>query len=88
MLVQLDVQNYQSTMFCGAWLTLLESSWSLVSHLRNSSSFGLFNKELWSVYWKLLWRPTVMRNHFGNPFVGSLSHCLPIETPFCFDTYL
>ena len=53
---------YQSTTFRGAWHTLLERSWSLVSHPRNGSSFGLPNKKLWSLYWKLLWRPTVTRN--------------------------
>ena len=31
-------------MFRGAWHTLLESTWSLVSHPRNGSSFGLPNK--------------------------------------------
>jgi len=55
---------------------------------KNASSFGLPNKKLWSVYWKLLWRPTIMRSHFGNPFRGDLSHCLPSETLFRFRTYL
>ena len=79
---------YQSTMFHGACHTLLESTRSLVSHPRNSSSFGLPNKKLWSVYWKLLWRPTVMWSQFGNPFRGVLSHCLPLETLFHFHPYL
>ena len=35
---------YESTTFHGTWHTLLESSWSLVSHPRNGSSFGLPNK--------------------------------------------
>jgi hypothetical protein len=48
------VKLYQYTMFCSAWHMLLESPWSLVSHPRNRSSFGLFNKKLWLVYWKLL----------------------------------
>jgi len=50
--------------------------------------FGLPNKKLWSVYWKLLWRPTVTRSQSGNPFQGDLSHYLPSETLFCFHTYL
>ena len=79
---------YQSTMFRGAWHILLESTWNLVSHPRNGSSFGLPNKKLWSVYWKLLWRPTVTRSQFGNPFRGVLSHCLHPETLFRFHTYL
>ena len=45
---------YQSTTFRGPWHTLLESSWSPVSHSRNGLSFGIPNKTLWSVYWKLL----------------------------------
>ena len=83
-----QVKLYQSTEFHGAWHTLLESYWSLVSHPRNGSSFGLPNKKLSSVCWKLLWRPTVTRSHFGNPFRGDLSHCLPSETLFRFHTYL
>jgi len=70
------------------WHTLLESLLSLISHPRKSSSFGLPNKKLWSVYWKLLWRPTVTRSHFWNPFRGDPSHCLPSETLFRFHTYL
>ena len=69
------------------WHTLLESLLSLISHPRKSS-FGLPNKKLWSVYWKLLWRPTVTRSHFWNPFRGDPSHCLPSETLFRFHTYL
>ena len=90
MLVELAVQNctnLQRFMVPGIY-TLLGSSWSLVSHPRNGSSFGLPNKKLWSVYLKLLWRPTVTRSQFGNPFRGDLSHCLPSETLFRFHTYL
>ena len=89
------VQIYNVS-WCMAYIAgkLLESSFTpkkrfiIFSHPRNGSSFGLPNKKLWSVYWKLLWRATVTRSHFGNPFRGDLSHCLPSETLFRFHTYL